>query len=405
MNLPLHIARRYLFAKKSTNVINVITGVSVVGITIGTAALLLILMVFNGLEGLISGFFNSFNPPLKVTPIEGKSFDESIIAWEDVMKIEGIGSVSKTLEELVLFEYDGIQEVGFLKGVDESFQQVNAIDSIIRKGYFVLEDGDSDLGVFGAGLANKLNISIRKNLYPVQVFAPARQRSMMGTKPYKTQFLFAGGTFAIQDEEDNKYAFSSLAFLQSLIGKRGKIGAIEVSIAEDGNIEKVRAELQNILGDSFLIRDQYEQDASFIRVMKIEKWLSFILACFTLLLIAFNMVGALWMIVMEKQKDMSILKSLGMTRKYIERIFLAEGLLISFIGFVIGSILSIILYFLQVNIGLVPIPEGSIIDTYPVGIRFGDFIVVFFTVMIIGFLASLLPAKRAGRIPAFLRED
>ena len=405
MNLPLHIARRYLFAKKSTNVINLITGISVLGITIGTAALLIILMVFNGLEGLISGFFNSFNPPLKVTPIEGKSFDESTIAWEDVLKIEGIGSVSKTLEELVLFENDGIQEVGFLKGVDESFQEVNTIDSIIRKGRFVLEDGESDLGVFGAGLANKLNISIRKNLYPVQVYAPARQRSMMGAKPYKTQFLFAGGTFAIQDEEDNKYAFSSLAFLQSLIGKRGKIGAIEVSIAENGNSDQVKTDLQAILGDSFLIRDQYEQDASFIRVMKIEKWLSFILACFTLLLIAFNMVGALWMIVMEKQKDMSILKSLGMTRKYIERIFMAEGLLISFIGFVLGSILSIIMYFLQVNIGLVPIPAGSIIDTYPVGIRSSDFIIVFFTVMVIGFLASLLPAKRAGRIPAFLRED
>lgn len=405
MRLPFHIASRYLFGKKSTNVINVITGISVLGITIGTAALILILTVFNGLEDLISGFFNSFNPPLKVTLIEGKNFEESSVDWEELASIDGVMKVSKTLEELVAFEYDGIQEVGYLKGVDSVFNQVNAIDSIIRKGRFILEDGDMDLGVFGAGLANKLNISIRKNIYPVQVFAPARQKSALSVKPYKSQFLYASGTFAVQDEEDNKYAFSSLPFLQSLIGKQGKIGAIEISVAPDRDIDDVKKAVRGALGERFFVKDQYEQDASFIRVMKIEKWLSYALACFTLLLIAFNMVGALWMIVIEKKKDMSILKSMGMTSQRIERIFLAEGMLISLIGFVLGAIISIILYILQVKVGLVPIPPGSIIDTYPVSLKFIDFIFVFFTVMGIGFLASILPAKRAGRIPAFLRED
>ena len=404
INFPFHIALRYLFGKKSTNVINIITGISVLGITIGTAALILILTVFNGLEELISGLFNSFNPPIKISLIEGKTFQEDAISLEAILAIDGVSGVSKSLEDLVLYEYDGIQEVGYMKGVDEHFNKVNAIDSVIRKGSFILENEESDFAVFGVGLANKLNVSVRRNLYPIRVFAPAKKSGLMSTSPYKSQFIYAGGTFSVQDEQDNKYAFSSLPFLQSLLGKRGKISALEVGITEDADVKNIKKELRKIVGDGYNIKDQYEQDASFLRVMQIEKWLSYALACFTLLLIAFNMVGALWMIVIEKKKDMSILKSLGMTKNRIEKIFIAEGILICLIGFVFGAILSIFIYQLQIRIGLVPIPPGSIIDTYPVLMKATDFILVFITVMVIGYLASILPARRAGRIPSFLRE-
>ncbi len=404
INLPFHIARRYLFGKKSTNVINVITGISVLGITIGTAALILILTVFNGLEDLISGLFNSFNPPIKISLVEGKTFTEDAIPLDEILKIEGVSEVSKSLEDLVLFEYDDIQEVGYMKGVDEHFRTVNQIDSVIRKGSFTLVDGDSDLAVFGVGLANKLNISVRRNIYPVRIFAPSKKSGLGSASPYKSQYLYAGGTFSVQDEQDNKYAFCSLEFLQALLGKRGKVSALEVGLTEEANVKDVKQKIKEIAGDAYYVKDQYEQDASFLRVMQIEKWLSYALACFTLLLIAFNMVGALWMLVLEKKKDMSILKSLGMTKKRIGRIFIAEGVLICFIGFILGSILAIIIYQLQIRIGLVPIPPGSIIDTYPVLMKIADFFIVFITVMAIGYLASLLPARRAGRIPAFLRE-
>ncbi len=404
MNLPFHIARRYLFAKKSTNVINVITGISVLGITIGTAALILILTVFNGLENLISGFFNSFNPPLKVSPVEGKSFYVDSVDLGALMSLEEVEAISQTLEELVLFEYDGIQEIGYLKGVDDQFAIVNTIDSIIRKGSFTLRSEAADFGVFGAGMANKLNLSLRKALTPVRVFAPARKSSFLGSKPYKSQFIYPSGTFSVQSEEDNKYAFSTLGFLQSLIGKRGQIGHLEIAVKEDANINTAKSKIKNILGEGYTVKDQYEQDASFLRVMKIEKWLSYAIACFTLLLIAFNMVGALWMIVLEKQKDLSILRSLGMTTNGIERIFILEGLLICAIGFIAGSLLALFIYFLQVQYGLVPIPPGSIIDTYPVLMKPFDFVLVLITVITIGLLASILPAKRAGKIGAFYRE-
>ena len=404
MNLPFHIARRYLFAKKSTNVINVITGISVLGITIGTAALILILTVFNGLENLISGFFNSFNPPLKVSPVEGKSFYVDSVDLGALMSLEEVEVISQTLEELVLFEYDGIQEIGYLKGVDDQFAIVNTIDSIIRKGSFTLRSEAADFGVFGAAMANKLNLSLRKALTPVRVFAPARKSSFLGSKPYKSQFIYPSGTFSVQSEEDNKYAFSTLGFLQSLIGKRGQIGHLEIAVKEDANINTAKSKIKNILGEGYTVKDQYEQDASFLRVMKIEKWLSYAIACFTLLLIAFNMVGALWMIVLEKQKDLSILRSLGMTTNGIERIFILEGLLICAIGFIAGSLLALFIYFLQVQYGLVPIPPGSIIDTYPVLMKPFDFVLVLITVITIGLLASILPAKRAGKIGAFYRE-
>lgn len=404
MNLPFHIARRYLFAKKSTNVINVITGISVLGITIGTAALILILTVFNGLENLISGFFNSFNPPLKVSPVEGKSFYVDSVDLGALMSLEEVEAISQTLEELVLFEYDGIQEIGYLKGVDDQFAIVNTIDSIIRKGSFTLRSEAADFGVFGAAMANKLNLSLRKALTPVRVFAPARKSSFLGSKPYKSQFIYPSGTFSVQSEEDNKYAFSTLAFLQSLIGKRGQIGHLEIALKDDANINAAKSKIKNILGEAYTVKDQYEQDASFLRVMKIEKWLSYAIACFTLLLIAFNMVGALWMIVLEKQKDLSILRSLGMATNGIERIFILEGLLICAIGFIAGSLLALFIYFLQVQYGLVPIPPGSIIDTYPVLMKPFDFVLVLITVLAIGLLASILPAKRAGKIGAFYRE-
>ena len=405
MKLPLLIARRYLFGKKSTNVINVITGISVLGITIGTAALIIILSVFNGLEELISGMFNSFNPPLKVSPIEGKSFHEDSINLADIISLDEVLAVSKTLEELVLYEYDGIQEVGYMKGVDNQFQTVNQIDSVIRKGSFRLIDGDADNAVFGVGLANKLNISLRKSIYPIRVFAPARGNTMMGAKPYNSQFIYPSGTFSLQSEEDNKYSIASLGFLRSLLGDRNKVGNLEIALKEGANSSDTKKKISKIIGNKYTIKNQFEQDASFLRVMQIEKWLSYAIACFTLLLIAFNMVGALWMIVLEKKKDLSILSSLGMTKSQVGNIFLLEGILIAFIGFVTGSILALIIYYLKVTIGLVPIPPGSIIDTYPVKIKGIDFLYVFITVMSIGFLASILPAKRAGETLALAREE
>lgn len=405
MKLPILIAIRYLFGKKSTNAINIITGISVLGISIGTAALLLILSVFNGFEDLISGFFNSFNPEIKIYPLEGKKIDEDVFPWATLDSLDGIDTYSKTLEELVLFEYDGIQEVGYLKGVDEQFSSVNKIDSTIRRGKFYLDDGKRDFAVLGAGLAGKLNVSIRQSTVPIRIFAPSRKKSIIPGKSYKSLLIFPIGTFAVQSEEDYKYAFSSLAFLRGLLDDKKKLSFVEIKTNEDVSIKTLKEQLQTRLGDHYIIRDKWEQDASFLRVMAIEKWMSYAIACLTLLLIAFNMVGSLWMIVLDKRKDLSILKTMGMLKKEIQRIFIWEGILIAFVGFVLGISLGLLLYYLQKVYGLVPIPEGAIIDAYPAELRIPDIFVVLVTVMLIGFLASLLPAKRAGLVETHFRES
>lgn len=404
MKLPILIATRYLFGKKSTNAINIITGISVLGISIGTAALLLILSVFNGFEDLISGFFNSFNPEIKIYPKEGKKIDEESFPWKTLDSIKGIEAYSKTLEELVLFEYDGIQEVGYLKGVDENFSTVNAIDSTIRRGKFYLDDGKRDFAVLGAGLAGKLNVSIRQSTVPIRIFAPSRKKSILPGKSYKSLHIFPIGTFAVQSEEDYKYAFSSLGFLRGLLDDKKKLSFVEIKTKESVSIKELKQELQATLGERYVIRDKWDQDASFLRIMAIEKWMSYAIACLTLLLIAFNMVGSLWMIVLDKRKDLSILKAMGMLKKEIERIFIWEGVLIAFVGFVLGISLGLFLYYLQKEYGLVPIPEGAIIDAYPAELRIPDIFIVFITVMFIGFLASLLPAKRAGLVETHFRE-
>lgn len=403
MNIPFHIAKRYLFSKKSTNAINLISGISVVAIAIGAAALLLILTVFNGFEGLISGFFNSFNPPIKVYPAAGKYIDEEAFPWPTLDEMPEIDVYSKTLEALVLFEFNDIQEVGYMKGVDENFTKVTSIDSTIRKGNFIVDDGTRDFTVLGSGLANKLNISVRQSTVPMSVYSPSRSTGFP-PKPYTSKFIFPAGTFSVQGEEDYKYAFSSLPFLQSLSGNRNEISYIEIKPNQGVNVQDFKSNLKKALGENYIVKDLHEQDASFLRIMAIEKWLSYAIACFTLLLIAFNMVGALWMIVLDKRKDLSILKAMGMRKNQLERIFLYEGILVSFLGFAIGIIIGLIVYYLQINYGIVPIPPGAIIDAYPAELHYFDIVIVFVTVMVIGLMASILPAKRAGMVDTNIRE-
>lgn len=405
MRLSFLIALRYLLGKKSTNAINIITGISIVGITIGTAVLFLILCVFNGFESLIGGFFNAANPEIKIYPASGKTIDSNAFPWTFLDQLDGIEGYSKTLEELVLFEHDGIQEVGFLKGVDSNFVRVNAVNKSMRSGHFVLDDGQRDFAVLGYGLSNKLNLNMYRNLVPFKIYAPQKKQSIIPGKPYKSMLVYPSGTFALQSEQDHNLAFTSLAFVQNLFGDTNKLSFVELKVKETNTISNVKAALVEKLADDYVVKDQREQDSSTMRVLEIEKWMSYAIACFTLLLIAFNMVGALWMIVLEKQKDIAILKAMGMAKNDVQRIFIYEGVLIALIGFVLGMIIGLILYYLQTEYGLVPIPEGAIIDAYPAQARWIDVVVVFFTVLIIGFVASLLPAKRAGQIQSTLREN
>jgi lipoprotein-releasing system permease protein len=404
--LPFKIAKRYLFGKKTSNAINLITGIAVLGIAIGSAALILILSVFNGFESLIAGLLNDFNADLKVTPIEGKYFN---ITPEDIIKleeIEGINTVSKTLEEIAFFEYKGAQVIGAVKGVDEAFRNVTSIDSAIYSGRYVFNKNGVRYGLVGARLHNQLAINQGDALTPVKVHMPNKKKKGLVKKDYTTMLVYPSGIFSVQSEKEDQYLLSSYEFAAKLLGKKQtEASSLELKLSPGADEDDIRAALTKSLGTNFDIKNRYQQDEAFLKLMNIEKWISFLIVSLTLLIVAFNLVGALWMIVLDKTKDITILKSLGFLSKDIRNIFLWEGMLISGLGLVIGIILAITLYLLQKYVGLVPVPDGFIIDAYPIKLRLTDFFVVIVTVAIIGYIGSLLPAYRAAKVSPYLRID
>lgn len=406
MNFSLLIARRYLFAKRSTNAINIITGISVFGIAIGTAALLLVLSVFNGFEDLLSGLFGHFNPQVKITPSKGKTFAPDSLTLSRLRNLPGILLVSETLEEIAFFEYEGSQDFGVLKGVDELFARVNDIDSTVREGQYQLHIDDRNCAVLGAGMRNKLSINVESATQTLAVYMPTSEQKGVLDKPFKTRYLYPAGTFAIQQDFDNQYVLTNLDFMRDILdAPPGTVSALEIRCKPGAAVSSVKKQVREVMGEGYTVKDSYEQNEAFFKVMQLEKWMGFAITSLMLVLMAFNTIGALWMIVLDKQKDISVLKSMGATDRMVHRIFLFEGLLLTLLGMGIGLLLAIGLYALQKTYGIITIPQGFLVESYPIAMRTGDFLPVIATVIAIGLLAALPPAQRAVRVPAFLREE
>ncbi|MCO6477590.1 MAG: ABC transporter permease [Phaeodactylibacter sp.] len=409
MNLSLRIARRYLFAKKSTNAINIITGIAVFGIAVGSAALVLVLSVFNGFEDLITGMYSNFNPDIKVTPARGKTFEADTMLLEKLLALEGVQQVSRTLEEVAFFEYKDNQDFGTLKGVDEHFKEVVGIDTTVKEGEYNFEENGRQLAILGLGMRNKLAANVGDRFSELAVYMPKREQSSgffgQQVQPFRRRYIYPGGTFVIQQEFDNQYVLASLEFARELIGAENEVSALEIRMAPGAEPSDVIPAIQSVMGEGFDVKGRYEQEASFLRLMQVEKWLSYAIASLMMLLVAFNIVGALWMVVLEKQKDISILKSMGALNTTVRNIFLNEGLLLSLLGIVMGFVLAVILYILQKTVGIVSVPGNFVVEAYPISMRLIDFIVVALTVVAIGVLASVPPALRAMKVPALIREE
>ena len=396
MNFPLRIARRYLFAKKSTNAINIITGIAVFGISLGTATLVIVLSVFNGFEELLMGMFNAFNPDIKVTPYQGKTFTPDSTQIAEIKSLDGVLYVSGTLEEVALFEFENNQDFGIIKGVDEEFLEVTRLDTMVREGVFALKEGNRDMAVLGIGMRNKLSVSAG-DFSIINVYM-AKEKATFGSQPFRKKFVYPAGTFIVQQDFDQQYVLASLDFVRSLMKTKDKLSALEIKTDPNASIPEIKTGISNILGENLNIKDRYEQDEAFLKLMNLEKWLFYALFSLALILVAFNIVGALFMIVLDKQKDIGILKSMGATDQSIRKIYLNEGLLLCGLGLLIGFVLAIVLYILQKTIVIVPIPVGFVVNAYPIEMRIVDFFVVGLTVMIIGWIASLPAANRAARV-------
>ncbi len=400
MNLSLKIAARYLFAKKSTNAINVITGISVVGLALGTTALVLVLSVFNGFEKLITGMMSNFNPDVKIVAAKGKTFQADTLKINALRQNSGIERVSETLEEVAFFEYDKSQAFGTLKGVDDNFHRINHIDSTVKEGVYKTQDENADYVVLGGGMRNQLGVYEGNFATPLSIYMPRREQVGALEQPFKKRFAYAAGTFVIQQDFDNQYIISNLEFVRDILDAPNEVSALEIQLKKGADADATVAQIRQLFGTDFTVKNRYQQDEGFLKLMNIEKWMSYAILSLTLLLVAFNMVGALWMIVLEKKKDIAILKSMGATDKVVRNIFLNEGILMCLLGLIIGFVVAVGIYYYHITAegGIIPLPPGFATDRYPVALKAKDFFIVGLTVLIIGFLAALPAAFRSVRV-------
>lgn len=407
MNLSLKIARRYLFAKKSTNAINIISGISVLGLSLGAAALILVLSVFNGFEELITGMMSSFNPDIKVTTKKGKTFISDTVLVKKIRQLDGVAFLSETLEETAFFEYKNSPAFGTLKGVDDNYIKINGIDSTVREGRYLLYNEEADFAVLGGGIRNQLGVYEKDMLTPLSIYMPKREDVGMLEAPFAKRFVYPAGSFVIQSEVDNQYVLTNIELVRDMLNADNEVSAYEIKIESGADVRMVKYRIESILTPDYVVKDHYQQDEAFLKLMNIEKWMSYAILSLTILLVAFNMVGSLWMIVLEKKKDIAILKSMGAQDSTIRNIFLNEGLLLCSMGLFVGFLISIILYLVHIYTegGVVPLPPGFATDRYPLALKLGDFVVVTFTVIIIGLMASFPAALRAVRVETAIEGD
>jgi len=415
MNLPFKFARRYIFSKKSTNAINIISSIAVFGIAIGSMALIIIMSVFNGFEGLLGNLIGSFKPDVKITAVEGKVFVSDSSMIQEIRLLDGVYSISQSLEEIALFEYEGVQNIAHIKGVDDNYTQVTAIDTCLNntQEYQVYDSiKNVNYTVIGANLAYALNITIGKIFNrPLTIYMPKRTGKMTTSptkKPFKKRVLYPSAIYEVQQSEYDNYAITNLAFTQDITSyKNGEISALEIKLNPTFNESNTLEKIRTIAGDAYLVQNRYQQDEALYNITQLEKVVAYFIFAFTLVLVAFNMVGALWMLVLDKKKDISTLKSMGATSQLIRQIFLMEGFLLSFIGLVLGCFLAITLCLLQQQYGFVKLSGSGdfIINSYPVEMRLGDFAVVILTVLGIGTVAAWIPAQKASTIQSIQRKE
>jgi lipoprotein-releasing system permease protein len=399
MNLSLYIAKRYLVSKKSHNIINIISIISVVGVTVGTMALIIVLSVFNGFETLVKSLFNTFDPDLKITLVEGKTFLPGDISEQDVRNIPGVIRYTEVLEETALLKYQNRQALVTIKGVGDDFETMSGLDTMVVHGDLLLQSGEVNYMVLGYGVAYTLGANLQDYLQPITAYAP-RRSGYVGSLPeqaFTSRTIFPSGVFSIQQDFDSRYVIVPLRFTRNLFGFENEVTAVEIGLQKGVRAERVKEEINKIAGERFIIKDRFEQQELLYKIMKSEKFAIFLILGFILFIATFNIIGTLSMLILDKRKDIAVLHSMGANETQIKRIFLAEGILISFSGAILGMLLGALICLIQIWFGVVPLHAGGgsfIIEAYPVELQFRDFVYVFLLVLGIGLPAVWYPVRQ-----------
>jgi lipoprotein-releasing system permease protein len=393
-------AWRYFKSKKSTNAINIIAWISVVAIAVGTAALIIVLSVFNGFEDLVKSLYGDFYSDLKLSASKGKVCRLTAQQIQQIRKVKGVTGISMIAEEKAVLKNEDAQSIIFLKGVDEQYAAVNKVSTHIARGKYNLGDLDKPGIVVGAGIENAVDVDPEMSFYPLVVYLPNRKATSLRTEDALfSDNIDVTGTFTVQQEFDNKYAFTNLAFMKYMLDMQPDeyTGAELSTSADEEGIEDIKDDLQKMLGSAYKVESRYQQNQSLYTVMQMEKWVIYGILCLILVVAAFNMIGALTMLVLEKQKDIAVLKAMGADREYIQSIFLSEGVVLATVGGLSGILLAIGICYIQLKFKLLKLSGGTfIIDYYPVKLIPGDFVLVAATVFFVSMLAAWLPSRKAA---------
>ena len=411
-------AWRYFKAKKSTNAINIIAWISILAMTFGTTALILVLSVFNGFEGMVKSLYSTFYTDLKIFPSQGKVLTLTAEQIKKIRGASGVKNISLVAEEKGLLQHSGLdgdsteynfQRAVTIKGVDENFKDVSGVPGSIVRGAFTTGNEEIPYMILGVGVEDALHIEAEKNISPIKAYLPKRDSSVLidPLRNVSADLVNTSGVFVIQQEFDFNYAITNLGFVKKLLGfNNDEYSSVEIAINENSDPDDVKESLQQLLGTRFLIQTRYEQNRGLYSIMTAEKWVVYAVLVLIMFIFSFTIVSSLTMLVLEKQKDISILHALGGNNRFIQKIFLSEGLLIGIVGGVAGIILALIIAWLQINYKLIPLQGGSfLIDYYPVKLNWPDFILVAITVLLIALLASWIPARKAAKQEFSLRAE
>ena len=405
MNFPFYIARRYLFSKKSTHAINVISGISVIGVAVATMALVVTLSVFNGFHDLVASFLTSFDPQLKVTPVKGK-----VVAADDpkltlIRELPQVDVATECMEDQAMVIYNGRQAMVTVKGVDDNFDQLTHINEIlIGNGEFELHAADMHYGIIGIRLADALGTGYTYDS-PLKIYAPRREGQLDMSAPEESfiedELYSPGVLFNVrQAKYDKGYIITSLGFARRIFETQGMLSSLELRLKPGSNFDAAKAEMQKIAGDDFYVKDRFEQQDETFKIMKIEKLIAYVFLTFILIVACFNIIGSLSMLIIDKKDDVVTLRNLGASDKVITRIFLFEGRLISAIGALIGIAIGLLLCWIQQTYGIVKLGSSSgsfVVNAYPVSVHPEDILLIFLTVLIVGFLAVWYPVRYFSR--------
>lgn len=403
MRLALYIAKRYVFSKKKHNAINIISGISSCGVALATMALVCTMSVFNGFQESMESLFTAFDPQIKITSKEGKVFTSD--KTKQIKLLDVVDVYTETLEENVMIQYKDRQQVVTLKGVEDNFSELTSIhSSLIGNGSFMLSSGENHYAIMGFGVMSALGTGV-EHIHPLRVYTPKRDVRINIANPinsFSSDYLYSPGVIFKIDhfQYDYNFVLTSISFVRNLLRYENEVSSVELKLKDGVDTEKAKKKIKAILGDEFNVLNRHEQQIDMLKIIEIEKLMSYIFLSFILLVSCFNIIGSLSMMIIDKTDDIQTLCNMGASNSLIKKIFLLEGVLISLIGATIGMILGLMLCYLQIKYGLITFGNNSgsfIFDAYPVSIKLTDLVIIAITVIAISFISSWIPVRKVSR--------